>query len=152
MDGINVIKLLKEPVLCYIEGNRAYFTTCPLEYQWGDDWNDAPYEHNAGTPYSWHEYQLEADGIPQYEIEIIVWEGGFDTPQDGYTNSPFSVEMINRGDVAWLRPSKWGSTKDARSIFAGCTVSEFKRLIWLGGGDIYQRELPPVIQEAEDHD
>ena len=37
--------------LCYIEKNFAYFTTQDLEKQWGDDWDDAPYEHNAGTPY-----------------------------------------------------------------------------------------------------
>lgn len=42
--------------LCYVDGNRAYFTTQPLDQQWGDDWDDAPYEHNAGTPYTpcWH--------------------------------------------------------------------------------------------------
>lgn len=44
------------PVLCYVEGCWAFFTTKPLSDQWGDDWNDAPYEHNAGRPYGpcWH--------------------------------------------------------------------------------------------------
>lgn len=44
--------------LCYINGSTAYFTTLSLDDQWGDDWDDAPYEHNAGTPYSpcWHNY------------------------------------------------------------------------------------------------
>ena len=38
----------KEPVLCYIDQHkRAYFTTQALSKQWGDDWNDAPYEQNA---------------------------------------------------------------------------------------------------------
>lgn len=42
--------------LCYVKGSFAYFTTQELSKQWGDDWNDAPYEHNAGEPYEpcWH--------------------------------------------------------------------------------------------------
>lgn len=43
-------------VLCYVDGQRAYFTTAKLADQWGDDWDDALYEHNAGEPYTpcWH--------------------------------------------------------------------------------------------------
>ena len=37
-------------VLCYVDAPWAYFTTRRLSEQWGDDWDDAPYEHNAGTP------------------------------------------------------------------------------------------------------
>lgn len=51
-----------EPRLCYVDGLdtlTAFFTTRPLAEQWGDDWNDAPYEHNAGRPYRWR----EADGL-----------------------------------------------------------------------------------------
>ncbi|OGN14800.1 MAG: hypothetical protein A3J47_00270 [Candidatus Yanofskybacteria bacterium RIFCSPHIGHO2_02_FULL_43_22] len=44
-------KAVGEPVLCFVEGNTAYFTTQELSKQWGDDWNDAPYEHNAERPY-----------------------------------------------------------------------------------------------------
>ena len=46
----------KDPILCYVDEPWAYFTTQDLDKQWGDDWNDAPYEHNAGTPYEpcWH--------------------------------------------------------------------------------------------------
>ena len=41
--------------LCYVEGNKAWFTN-NFEKQWGDDWNDSPYECNAGYPYdSWSE-------------------------------------------------------------------------------------------------
>lgn len=48
--------LNEHAVPCYVEGNRAWFTTQSLDKQWGDDWNDAPYEHNAGRPYEpcWH--------------------------------------------------------------------------------------------------
>ena len=42
--------------LCYVDQSWAFFTTKSLSDQWGDDWDDAPYEHNAGYPYSpcWH--------------------------------------------------------------------------------------------------
>jgi hypothetical protein len=26
--------------LCYIDGDKAYFTTQPVEEQWGDDWDE----------------------------------------------------------------------------------------------------------------
>ena len=41
--------------LCYIDGNKAYFTD-NFKRQRGDDWNDAPYEHNAEPPYD-HYYE-----------------------------------------------------------------------------------------------
>ena len=45
---INREKIMEEFKLCYIENDNAYFTTNDLMKQWGDDWNDALYEHNAG--------------------------------------------------------------------------------------------------------
>ena len=53
--------------LCYVEGNIAYFTTQDLDKQWGDDWDDAPYEHNAGLPYLPSVYYY-ADGRSQKNI------------------------------------------------------------------------------------
>lgn len=133
MEQIEQVKLLKEPVLCYVEDTFAYFTNCPLEHQWGDDWNDAPYEYNAGTPYDWSPYQLEKYGVPHYEISIMGFMGDFIMPKADYLNSPYSVETINRGDVAWLRPKLEG----AAPIFAGCALSDFKRLILLAGGTYF---------------
>ena len=141
--AVEKIELLKEPALCYVKGNRAYFTTCPLEHQWGDDWNDAPYEHNAGMPYYWHPYQLEKYGMPEYQIITIMWEGALETPADYHFNSPYSVDMINRGDVAWLRPDEFDAREGAKPIMAGVTPDKFKRLVWLAGGDIYERVVPP---------
>ena len=33
------------------QGLRLFFTNADLTKQWGDDWNDAPYDCNAGWPY-----------------------------------------------------------------------------------------------------
>jgi hypothetical protein len=138
---MDTIELLKEPVLCYIENSKAYFTTCPIEHQWGDDWNDAPYEHNAGTPYLWHEHDLKR-GLPEYRIETVYFEVDMDTPCSNVINSPFSVEAINRGDIAWLRPSAY-SASAKKSIHAGVTLNEFKQIIRENGGDVWVLDTPP---------
>ena len=66
-------------VLCYVErcerldtkdkddyteamGVRLMFTNIDLQNQWGDDWNDAPYDCNAGWPYDSCYKEKDADG------------------------------------------------------------------------------------------
>ena len=122
---------MSEHVLCYVSGPWAYFTSKPLDKQWGDDWNDAPYEHNAGTPYS--------DAADQ--IVRVAWDGPLVEPNDMMTNSPWSVEEINRGAVAWLRTSKWHSGIHV-NIMAGATVAEFCAKVIESGGEIYLRKEP----------
>jgi len=125
-------KKLPKYILCYVEGCWAYFTTGKLEDQWGDDWNDAPYEHNAGSPYN---------RPPSDTIIKIGWDGPFDTPADLATggNSVYSVEDINKGAVAWLKPHSWLDTSSA--IKAGTTVDEFTKLIEAVGGHVYIRSV-----------
>ena len=120
---------MKNFKLCYIEGNFAYFTTQDLTKQWGDDWNDAPYEHNAGTPY---EPYKEGES---WEIVKVAFDGDFETPADiaGH-NSSYSVEMINKGAIAWLT-QRWSETKV--SIHAGASIHQFISLIEIGGGTVY---------------
>ena len=130
------MKTKNQPVLCYIGGRCAYFTTQALNKQWGDDWDDAPYEHNAEVPYEPHVAGED------WEITRVVFEAPLDTPDAGVSNSGYSVEMINRGDVAWLVPDQRGIIKDgSQPIPAGTTVSEFKRLIRLSGGEVYKVDL-----------
>lgn len=114
-------------VLCYVEGAWAFFTTAPLADQWGDDWSDAPYEHNAGVPYA-------SDGA---KITRVAWYGPFETPSEGHANSPWSVEQINAGHVAWLRPSKYGPNPKGEAAFAGATFDAFARIIRAGGGQVF---------------
>lgn len=127
-----------DAVLCYVKGPWAYFTTCPLEKQWGDDWDDAPYEHNAGLPYDWADYR----DTPSYEIIKIAFEGPFDEPRDHHLNSPFSVQAINRGAIAWLRFAIWDEPPDGwRDIQAGTTLRDFiRRLKTVDGARLYLPE------------
>jgi len=102
--------------LCYIKNNYAYFTTQDLEKQWGDDWNDAPYEYNAGDPYE-----------GEWDILKIFFESTLNTPSNIYTRFQYSVEDINTNKVPWLE-------KDQNIIMAGCSIDDFiKKIIDLDG-------------------
>ena len=81
------------PVLCMVDYGQVYFTTQDLALQHGDDWGNAPYEHNAGDPYKpcWHnrpEHRREKlcrcdgcqrdwneDGTPKWEILYVCVDG-----------------------------------------------------------------------------
>ena len=91
----------------------AYFTKEKLDEQRGDDWDDAPYEHNAGTPYD----NIWVDDV-RTEIEILqvpfaVKSYNFSLPNDfAYGgNSPFAVADINHGAVAWIYDAVSKKTK-----------------------------------------
>ena len=149
--------------LCYIDGPWAYFTTRPVAEQWGDYWDDAPYEHNAGEPYKpcWHnepkyrndpdakrgllavgelcrkpccERDWNDDGTPAYEVVKVAWEGPFDTPASAFGNSPFSVRDINAGAIAWLRST---GVNPPVNVHAGDTLDEFVAKVRQAGGNVY---------------
>lgn len=101
--------------LCYVADGCAYFTSANLQDQWGDDWNDAPSEHNAGTPYE----------NPGEQILKIEFTGPFQEPCQNYY--PFSVQLINRGFSPWLRTDK-------QCILAGATPEQFREWIRQNGG------------------
>lgn len=115
--------------LCYVRGCWAYFTPIDLDKQWGDDWDDAPYEHNAGEPYT------NCKGVP-HEIKRIAFDGPLQTPADlAGSNSAYSVEMINKGAAAWLTTDRW--VKQQVSIPAGGSIERFIELVQLSGGKVY---------------
>ncbi len=117
--------------LCYLGNNFVFFTTAPLEEQWGDDWDDAPYEHNAGEPYVFRE------GIDKEEWKILKLAFEADRlvePNHGHVNSLYSVQDINRGKVPWLRG--W-LDPDSEPVNAGDTVKEFVRKVEKALGSVY---------------
>lgn len=127
---------LEDFKLCYIEGDIAYFTTCPIDKQWGDDWNDAPYEHNAGAPYEWAEYMRKHDKEP-YEIKKLSFSSRLETPSRlAYGgNSRFSVEDINSGKTPWLQTEDW--EKEKVTIMANISIPEFISAIQKDNGTIF---------------
>lgn len=133
--------------LCYIDRPWAYFTTQALDQQWADDWDDAPYEHNAGTPYTWRPtvYDMETKTfIPNpessWEIGIVAFSVDLATPEDDHFNSPYSVDQINDKAVPWLRPYEWDRNHEANGveIWAGTSYPDFVRLVQMAGGTIYE--------------
>ena len=112
--------------LCYVSGNTMYFTD-NFENQTGDDWDDAPYEHNAGEPYEWvDEWSAESNKYRGH-IRMIAFmtDRWLEYPYDGYGNSPFSVDDINAGAIAWIRVHK------GKPLKAGATIDE--AIEWLKG-------------------
>ena len=111
---------IREPVLCYVNLPWCYFTEGLLEREYWDDWNDAPYEHNAAEPISAIKVAIDAD---------------LEEPRDGHINSPWSVLDINAGKIAWLRSPR-GEPKNV-AIYAGTPLDEFIRIVNTFGGDVY---------------
>lgn len=154
-----------EPILCYVDLPWCYFTTQSLNRQWGDDWNDGPWEHNSGPPYTpcWHnepqyvaargrlcdckacEGEWLPDGSPAWTITRVAIDAHMlVTPDDGHLNSPYSVEDINAGAVPWLRTNKWHEG-DPVVIMAGTPFAAFCELVKRAGGTVY---LPFEIPEG----
>lgn len=127
---------MKEYKLCYVEGNKAWFSD-NFENQWGDDWNDRPYECNAEVPYtSWGEEIGEDEkGKPIYKEHKIKHKTLYFETEDWMDKRPcdigrFSVEDINKQAVAWVHTSKF-------NILAGTTIEKFIETIENNGGKIY---------------
>jgi hypothetical protein len=141
-----------DPVLCYVDLPWMYFTTQNLESQWGDDWNDAPYEHNAGEPYEpvtrgyrvsrTREYKTDAreDGTPGWRIIKVAVETSGLTPEGRFMGD-VSVQEINdrTKNIPWLRFSESEVEEHGVSeIVAGTPLSEVRRLIRQSGGRWYE--------------
>ena len=55
-----------------------------------------------------------------------------------YVNSPYSVQDINSGAVAWLRKdTRWEDDKNPDFIFAGATIEEFIDFVIRNDGEVY---------------
>lgn len=135
--------LLNHPdaVLCYVEDIRgemfrAHFTTRALADQWGDDWDDAPYEHNAGLPYEPFDRDKEAG--THWELTSVDFRHAvLVTPATEVCNSAYSVKDINGGAAPWLSPSQYLDEvrkPDAVLIAAGITLRDFVGVIYATGG------------------
>ena len=124
--------------LCYVKDNLAWFTSLPLEKQWGDDWDDAPYQHNASPPYDATYLDGEMVG---HDLVKIAYVGPLDTPENFYPQVSKSVQEINRGCVPWLQA--WG--EGGEGLHAGVTVTQFLEFAKKVGAEVF---LPEVIWTA----
>ena len=78
----------------YIYGNvvKLYLGKDDLEKWWGDDWDDTPYEHNAGRVYSEYVYDTIQLAL---SLDNVILEPSSDWAYNG--NSPYSKQdMLKR--------------------------------------------------------
>lgn len=99
------------------KGNVIRFYVGENGKQWGDDWNDAPYEHNAGTVYEEYVERTIDFAVP---FDLYVHE-----PSDEGLNSSYSKEdFIKRKAAAiTIESSDWGGTL-LLSVLYGDDVDE----------------------------
>ena len=107
--------------LCYVDDGVAWFSLDSTNVT-GDDWNDAPYECNAGDPY----------GGPNYPEtwRIMFWSTDLATPASRGCN--LSVDAINRGAAPWLASGDYTVT-----IPAGTTLDDFVRIAMARGCEVF---------------
>lgn len=106
----------------------------------GDDWNDRPYECNAGEPYDdWSELieDNEVRHKRKYKQHPIYIETLYFETNDWCESKPcekgsFSVEEINKGAIAWIITDKF-------CIQAGTTMKDFIKIIIENGGSIWKK-------------
>lgn len=117
---------MKQYRLCYIDGNKAWFTD-NFDRQWGDDWDDRPYQCNAEEPYdSWREeYKEHPINLKTLYFETNDW-----SEKKPCDMGSFSVKDINKGAAAWIHTENY-------NIVAGTSMEEFIKTIEENGGKIY---------------
>ncbi len=112
--------------LCFVRIPWVYFSCLPLDQQWGDGWERAPYEEQAGVPY---------DDSPG-QILTLAFDGALYPPGASDGGNMKSVIEINRGDVPWLRTRNITGNA-AVQIMAGATLESFVEQIKRAGGQVF---------------
>jgi len=128
---------MKDLKLCFVKYGWAYFTSIPVTDQWGDDWENSPYEYNAGFPSAPRKGKHK-----DHKIVKVSFESDHIDPSFSEDDRSWSAEMINRGDVPWLRSPPWSETK-LQDVPAGTTLTDFIKIVKDSGGEVY---LPAGMQ------
>lgn len=110
-----------EKRLCIIRGNFACFVS-DYENVRGDDWNDSPYDTNAGWPYKEFE-----------QIGVYFDEGNcFYRPGTSWTQN-YSLDVMRREKIPFIVCSA-----DKGNILPGMTLREFIEVIRYNDGKVYE--------------
>lgn len=145
-------------VLCMVKGDTMYFTTQEIERQWGDDWDDAPWQHNAGNPYTpiataasfnkdtgqWETrlYTVNPDGSIPWSVYSCYWAGPFYSPSldaewgtSERARKFYSAEQLNAGVLPWLEHDPDDGTP-VQKLMAGMPYTAVRALVERCGGII----------------
>ena len=111
----------------YGNGFGLYLGADDCNDYWGDDWNDAPYEHNAGQVYQRYRQGYVEFAFP---LKYDICEACY-----GYFNSPFSKEDMKNRKVPCLTIS----TEPEIKIYFGDNIDDIsKQITELGGFKILE--------------
>lgn len=104
---------MSKNVICDWEkkGNLVRFYYCSedkYEQVWGDDWDDAPYEHNAGPVYDKY-YDGVIDICFAFHVEVLEaqddWTYGGNSPysKEGFKDrlAPIIIAVIPKENERW---------------------------------------------------
>lgn len=118
--------------LCFVRGNKAYFTEVPLEEEWGEGWDESPYTIYAEPP--------EGEGYEDIEsVYFEIPDAKLKLPSGKYT-----IEEINNKEVPWISYSVGNLT---RYVYAGTPYKDFVNSIFGDGGDIYEKTSIMFFEE-----
>ena len=118
--------------LCYVDLPWLYFTD-NMDNQWGDDWDDAPYEHNAGAPYDRDTNVLKV----AFDLGTTWLLTPFENCKK-HKGRSISVQEINDSNLPWLR-SWTGDPQD--NLLPGTSINEVFEFIHRLGGEIYTKTI-----------
>lgn len=112
--------------LCYMDTHDSqsvilWFADCDPIRCWGDDWDDAPFEHNAGDPYfngPTVESIYQSVVVSRYMVDDIL--------TDHYVNSPYSVHDLNERRL-------WLLKINGTDFSANDTLSKLKQVLYKWG-------------------
>lgn len=109
---------------------------------WGDDWDNVPYEHNAGGVYNRYIKGFAEFAFP---LDFVITE-----PRDGYANSPYSKEDMKNRAVPCITISNGNKLN---IYFEDDTDSTFKAITGFGGVQLvsYDKEKNSVIYNKENN-
>lgn len=115
-------KKIDEYKLCFVKtldsdcAHVLFFTPFDARNITGDDWDDAPYEHNASEPYyarlgtykdahNKKETAFVLEDIDKQLVKVVIYSDGnvaLVSPCSYALNSEYSVDDINNGAVPWV--------------------------------------------------
>ena len=90
--------------LCFADNGFLYFTNKKAKYVRGDDWNDAPLEHNASEPYldDVELYAIVETRQPFNDNRVLTYDEIM--AESGVLNSEYSVDDVNtNGNIPWAK-------------------------------------------------
>jgi len=73
-----------------------YITKGDVENFWGDDWDDVPYEHNAGTVYDQFVDSKMLLYLNTYNYNVLRASYGYSS------SSPYSKNMLRDEDITYM--------------------------------------------------